>query len=278
MSSQILCQDRSLHEIGSRLLRKAKLDAHIANIRTFTDTEYSKVYSAYRLETSSGSSYVLKRTEILPELYTYQNVFTKGDPVPSLYEYDVIDNAQCWLLQEHVGDTDIRNLDLQQHLSAVRSLAVFHANHWLENRSTYRQLSDWQAEFSDYTAILETYVARPVDPDINRIQTIYRDIFHSLSQSAPTVIHGDLLSMNILYDGNTTKLVDWGATMIGCYAVDLGRWLGDLRHANTAKWIPMEWEKILLKAYYSQQMELLGNRWNTWERMTEESNLAALCA
>jgi hypothetical protein len=255
---------------ATRLIRKAGLAGQVTGIQAFRDAEYDKFYSTWRVRTSVGHSYVLKRAGLLPELYSYQKVFCNGDPVPLLYQHEIADPSSCWLLMEDVGETDIRSLGLQPHLTAAGALACFHANHWGQGQATYAQLEDRQAEYHENRAYLETHLARTGDPDIEQLGSVHRRIFDRLSTSRTTVIHGDLLSMNMIYDGHGVRLIDWGATMIGHPAMDLGRWLGDLRHAGTGGWIPPQWERPILEAYYERLQERLGRGWNTWEGMREE--------
>ena len=76
--------------------------------------------------------------------------------------------------------------------------------------------------------------------------------------------------MNILHDNGIVTIIDWGATMIGCFAQDLGRWLGDLRHRDTSGWIPDHWIEPVLRAYCDKQSERLDEQWNTWKGIQDD--------
>ena len=144
MSSRVPCHDPEPAEIASRLVKRSDLGYQIQEIKTFTDDEYQKVYSAYLIVTESDQRYVLKLAEENPELYIYQTILRHDDPTPRLLAYEHAGGGQCWLLLPYCGDNDIRDTGMPNHIAAARALATFHANHWSTTSSEHPTLSSWQ--------------------------------------------------------------------------------------------------------------------------------------
>ena len=271
MGSYSSFQDTTLREIASRLLSQRGLDRHVKDLVAFTDDEYRKVYAAYNVTTQSAGRYVLKRALEKPELHTYREILQQSDPTPALLAYERIGDGLCWLLLEYMGDNDIRDMDLSRHKAAARALAEFHAHHWGVDGSSYSFLKSSREQFRCEQRFLDNYKARPGDPDLQQLVSLHTDITRRLSDTPLTVVHADLLSMNILHDDyGAVTIIDWDSTMIGSYARDLGQWLGDLRHDNAAGWVPEPWVEPVLRAYYERQCQMLGDRWKTWVGMLED--------
>ncbi len=260
-----------LREIASRLLSQRGLDPLVTDLVAFTDEEYHKVYAAYCVTTQSAGRYVLKRAKEAPELRTYREILQPADPTPILLAYECVGDGMCWLLLEYAGDEDIRDMDLSCHEAAGRALAELHAHHWGMDGSSYPFLTLSHEHFRSQRRFLDSYHPKPGDADRQQLISLQADISTRLSDIPLTVVHDDLLSMNILHDdGGAVTIIDWGTTMIGSYARDLGRWLGDLRNDNAAGWVPEPWVEPVLRAYYEHQCQLLGDRWRTWDGMLED--------
>jgi hypothetical protein len=270
------CRSEDVRRRAESLLRQAGMEGGIGSILTFTDDEYKKVYTCWRIETAGGEGFVMKRADRYPELYAYECVFAPEDPVPRLCAAETGADGNCWLLLRPSGDHDLRDTNLPAYLRSGTALASFHANHREDSRGLHPELEEGGDIRRGMRAFLASYTRRSGDPDIAWLIMTLDRIASSLAATAPTVIHGDLLSMNILVASDRSVLIDWGASMIGSYAEDLGRWLGDLRHEDSSGWVPREWVDPVLKAYFGRMGQLLGSDWNTWQRF-EGQFIAGKC-
>ena len=230
----------------------------------YSDEEYNKVYDTFHIVSDSGGHFALKLAEELPELRVCRDVLSGSDPVPRMLASEPAEAQQHWLLLEHAGGRDIRDDDLRSHELAARSVADIHANHWGINPSAFPWLGTYDQEFAEDTRYLERYEPKHEDTHLNEIAQLQVIIAGRLRELPTTIVHDDLLSMNMLRDGDTVRVIDWGATLIGPYACDLGRWLGDLRHARDRLWVPHSWIEPILRFYYERQCARLGPAWRRW--------------
>ena len=250
-------------DVASLLLERCGL-GKVSKLTRYTDEEYHKTYNSFHIVSASGEHFVLKLAKWLPEVRVYSDVLSASDPVPRLLASEPAEAQRYWLLLEHAGGSDIRDDDLRCHELAARSVADIHANHWGVSPSVFPWLGTYSQEFANEKVLLQRYQPKPEDTHFDDVARIQAAVAEYLKKLPLTIVHDDLLSMNILRDGDTVKVIDWGATVIGPYACDLGRWLGDLRHTKDRLWVPHSWVDPILKAYYQRQCVRLGPAWRDW--------------
>ncbi len=271
MGNRSSTHDTDLRRIASRLMSQSALDPQVKGLVAFTDDEYHKTYSVYSVTAKSGGKYVLKQAREEPELHTYRDILQLSDPTPALLAYENVGQGVCWLLLEYVGQSDIRDADLSSHVAAAKALAELHAHRWGIDAFSYPFLRNPHEHIRSLRRFAATYNSKPGDPDLQRTISLQAEITKRLSVTPLTVVHGDLLSMNILQDDHgVARIIDWGSTMIASYALDLGRWLGDLRNDTAVGWVTESWVEPVLRAYYERQCQLLGHTWTTWHRMLDD--------
>jgi aminoglycoside phosphotransferase (APT) family kinase protein len=263
------CYDNDAQSVAVKILNE-KYGSRLSDIKTDIDTEYNKTYAVFLVLDDDDRKYVLKKARIVPELYSYLSVFRTGDPVPKIFYHEKIDSSSCWLFLEHTGNSDLRSFGLSAHELAAEALAVFHSNHQVNDKPELPELYSLKRCIDKNSKFLYQYAHENDTPDVKELLKISNKIFKMFSNQATTVIHGDLLSMNILYNGADATLIDWSACEKGCYAQDLGRWLGDIRHASSDGWIDKAWEQPILLAYYRKRSELNGGNWKKWNEFEME--------
>ena len=257
MSSVAECQDTNAQAVADRILAD-RFGTRLSDIKTYVDLEYNKIYSVFLVLDDTNRKFVLKKASIEPELYSYLSIFKPEDPVPKIYYHEAIDGDSCWLVLEHNGDSDLRDLNLDAHILAAEALAVFHSNHRLRSSVLIPELYSLKSSMKKNAQFLDRHTPKNDDPNIDLVRSIGQSIFNKFNGLDTSIINGDLLSMNIVFDGRKVTIIDWSACEKGCDVQDLGRWLGDLRHANSPGWIKKSWEKPILQAYYRKRTEMKG--------------------
>lgn len=218
----------------------------ITSIEQIKDTvNPEKVYDVYRIYTKDNKDYILKLDSQGYEYMVYKYVFSKKDlPVPLCLQTVEIDGGK-WMLISHVGSQDLMNAGLNQYLVAVRCLATIHSQLAKEELSKHVFLRNKATKIS---MMLDYF------KDNNKLSSEVNERIleagERLLKRPVTIIHGDLLPINVIVNNGEVYYIDWEVASVGCYAHDLGRLLGDIRDEKTRYWINPSWKQPILKAYF----------------------------
>lgn len=224
-----------------------KMDLSIQNIEQVKDTANpEKVYDVYRIYTKDNKDYILKLDSQGYEYTVYKQIFSKKDlPVPSCLQTVEIDSDK-WLLISHVGNQDLMKADLNQYLVAARNLATIHSQLAKEDLTEYVFLRNKATKISIILDYLKDNNKLPSEVTQRILEAGER-----LIKRPFTLIHGDLLPINIVNNNGEAFFIDWEIASLGCYAHDLGRLLGDIRDQQAKYWVNPSWKRQILEGYYN---------------------------
>lgn len=223
-----------------------KLNSSITKVEQIKDPMLpDKVYDVYRISTEANKEYILKLDRRGYEYMVYKQLFeTKRLPVPSCFETIGTDSGS-WMLISDVGNQTLVKGELDQYLSAARSLATLHSQLAEEVINKHEFLRNKANKIATNLGYLKDDKELPSEIVNSIIMAGER-----LLKRPFTVIHDDLIPINMIVDNNEVFFIDWELASYGCYAHDLGRLLGDLKDDKEEHWVNPSWKQSILKAYY----------------------------
>jgi len=225
---------------------------NIIDISRYYNKEYNREYSVFKV-TTKNNSLVLKKTKI-NEINVYKLLKKIGNNfIPSIYSY-IEDMNEYWIcLEEIFPYNPLTNKEVA--IKLVKTLAQLHGSYiTIKDPNEVASITKWvkkSTEILDYIEVeKESFkIAK------RALQVINNNIY--------TLIHGDMIPLNVIADKNSIKLIDWENGKIAPYILDLGRLLGDY---NIDKpWLDQSWEKDLLTIYYTE-FKKIGDVTITYEK------------
>ena len=198
-------------ELAARLLRENDISGPVLEVRQFQDIALGKTYEAYRVQTAGGS-WVMKRGR--QEWERYQTLFAGGGvPVPAVLPKLVADGENGWFLMEYLEGPDLRWAEPETMERAAEALADLETAYWQMSAEQeklerycgfYRKLP---GRFGQYPAL-----QRELETLAQRMETCPR-----------TLIHDDLLPINVLCTGQGIRFIDWSYGGSYPYMMDVCR-------------------------------------------------------
>ena len=182
-------------------------------LRFMDDAVYddeAKGYNTYKLVTKNGV-FVLKKSadeESFSDEVKHYGLL-KGLPVPKL-----LGAAEGFLLMGFVEGNDLKRPDDNGVKAAAESLAAI-MNAYPMGREYER------GRYEVYLKRLERRAAVLVDEP--ELAAAFRVFFERQKEIPLTLSNGDLLPINVLYDGKKATLIDWGFGGFLPYALDIAR-------------------------------------------------------
>ncbi len=209
-------------------------------VRQFYSTEYDREYDVYVIQ-SASKKIVLKKTLDQNEINVYgvlKNI--THNIVPNIYFIDK-EHHNLWIAMEYIEEKN-SNIDRSGVKLLVKKLANIHSLYG-GNTKELTNLNQW-------TRKKDEELNKLADANITQKQiNIIKESQEILKKSKSTLIHGDLIPLNIIVSfEEDIKIIDWETGKRGPYILDIGRLLGD--YNKTKPWINVEWENDILKTYY----------------------------
>ncbi len=253
-------------DLKDKILNESRikdLTGNIYSIRRFYSKKFNKEYSVFKIE-SEKRNIILKKTSSHNEIAA----LTLLDKLKLSYIPEIFfikkHKEYSWIVMEYIEQKKMQ-YTLDNILDLTHKLAHFHIKTFIRKDSVRLPKT-----FNYYSQELNS---KFIDKDISKQYLhIIKKALKVLQNSTQTIIHGDMIPLNVLFTSNGIKIIDFEHLAIGSYIVDLARLLGD--YNINKPWIPSEWEDIILNTYYA---ELLNSAFHTsLKQMKIEFNCAKL--
>lgn len=200
---------------------------------------YQRDYDVFLL-TGHRGSVVVKSTKDINEVHAYGILETSSiESTPQVYFIDK-DQDNYLIVMAYV-----QAKDQEWTLETIKDLAIrlgkVHTCVAMVEPAVGK-LRKWHPDsHEDLYALMDSEITRAHVDMICRSHEI-------LSGAYKTLIHGDMIPLNVVDSPDGVKIIDWEHCGIGPYILDMGRLLGDY---NVDKaWVNPDWEREALKAYY----------------------------
>lgn len=218
----------------------------ILSVSQVKDTKLNKVYNVFDIQTEK-CRYILKKNSDYDELNVYQKFSKDGNfRIPYLINYRVMDN-DIWLLLSHSGDQDIRGFHMDEVTSQVAgAIAEIHLFYFNTQIKSYGYYQD----------ILKVVPAK--------YKEIYKYFLRKIALTPWTLIHNDLLPINILTDFKTVTIIDW-EPKYGPYFLDIARLIAH-RDNEGVKYMPNDFVFGFIDDYYPLVMETYNIEYSVYKK------------
>ena len=185
------------------------------DIKRFVDTKLNKIYDVYQVE-KNGKPYILKKLEERRfDKQKYDKYFANHDfAVPMIVE-NVSVGDEDFVLMELVEDVDARGCNLEDAAAVGRELAHIQSHYLCDG---------------GHTDSAEYYFARYLEKYYEKAKDYFRDFDivwekakRRFYEAPQTLIHDDLLPINVLLGSKHPWIIDWDIAGIYPYFLDIAR-------------------------------------------------------
>lgn len=243
-------------EIGNKIFLKLNILDSIKKVEQYIDPDLNKSYDVYLL-TSEKQKYILKRKPGIQEKLIYHYVFKNFElPVPKQYgsvkimeEQELVEYA----LREYVEGKDLRGANEYILKLSVKSLAEIHRT-FLHKNIKIRSKYEASYILENYMRKNEEILSKLPGELFKKFHRVYQIYIRRYMEAPRTLVHGDLLLINIIQGENEVKIIDWELGHIGPYMTDLPKLLGDEIDGDDI-FISPEYHEELICLYYNEICE-----------------------
>ncbi len=199
--------------LAIQLLTQNNIPSANLTVTQFRDDALGKVYQVYLLDTGS-EKYVMKAGA--REYEACQRWFSSGEfPVPKIYPQTIHIQQDTWFLMEYLPGRDLRQAEEAILLEAVRCLACIHSRFWVENPE--KQPED------RYSGYYRRFIPR--FPEAQDLQMALEEVITRMETCPRTLIHDDLLPINVQNTSRGIRFFDWQYCGLFPYFMDICRLL-----------------------------------------------------
>lgn len=247
---------RTIETLARQVFSICRLDPCVAKCERIVNDALGREYDVYIITSEDGNEYVLKHSKHGNEVRVYEEILARRDlPIPKYYGRVDDPSEGMWFLCEMAHGTRCDEAEPSLYRPMAEAVARCHAEFWGCDLAGFPLRKDCVALFAEYLSIAENEAAK-AEPRLSKdVLTALRDAADRLSSQPQTLIHDDLLPLNILARPGSATIVDWEMASKGCYAMDLGRLLGDLKSKDAEIWIKPEHHRGILQAYHRELLE-----------------------
>lgn len=219
-----------------------------SEVSRFVDTKLNKIYSVYLLNGKPKT--VLKQCD--PDhcdTLSYDRYFAGKDfAVPQILERFTVD-SKPFIRMEFADGPDARCCDEIQGQRIGDALAAIQRHYLTFDSTTEAAMSYFQHQVVRYLDKIQ---------ETHQIPTEVLSYVESRFSSAPcTLVHDDLLPINVLLRGEKIWIIDWEYAGIYPYFLDLGRF-AFVTDENNQLFIPHESAMAFLRSYYTAMQQNLN--------------------
>ena len=218
----------------------------------FIDTKLDKIYDVYLIN-DSEKIVIKKSNKQNGDIITYNNYFKGNDfSVPKILKNIEI-NSDYYVEMPFVKGTDARGCSILDAERIGKALA--------EIQSFYLQKPEKSERLANY---FENHLLK----HINKVKPYYKDyeaiftyVENRFFEVPMTVIHDDLLPINIFIDGEDINIIDWEYAQILPYFMDLARfaYIYDMENKMNISEFSAN---SFMESYYSEMKKNIGFKIN----------------
>lgn len=236
-----------LHNIINKLSIDVSLK-DIIDVTCFRAEAFNRDYNVFKVVTST-MSLVLKKTT-WNEICIYNQLSKMDlDISPKIYCSDKI-NGDYWICMNYINAVST-HLNKSKAVDLVKKLAHLHCSYTLLMKKGTE----------DITTLSDDHLSKL--PDYLLDAKFHEDEFNvillaigNLISCTHTLIHGDMIPLNVICTKDSVKIIDWEHGKIAPYTMDLGRLLGD--YNINKPWIDPKWEQDLLITYKEECLTIMN--------------------
>lgn len=218
-----------------------KLQIHPSvKVSRFIDTRLNKEYDVYWLQDDSKSYLVKKTDESCMDQKKY-DIYFKGHSFAVPEIYDTVEIGQdCYSILQCIDGPDARGCSPEEATTIGACLANIQS-HYL----TYKENPD-TAQF--YFRYIEKYYEK-ASGYFSSFNTVWEYAKQRFYEVPLTLIHDDLLPINVLLGADHPWIIDWETAGMYPYFLDLARF-AFVTDQKDELYISKEAAMAFLKAYY----------------------------
>lgn len=216
-----------------------------ASVSRFVDAKLDKIYDVYLL--NDGSKTILKKCGMTNrDAVKYTRYFAgQSFAVPRIFDHFTI-GEENYVRMEYVEGSDARGCSEADGKRIGETLAEIQS-HYLTT--------------SGHSEIADSYFKRRIFDCFHKIKAYYPQseavfsyVEHRFFEAPQTLIHDDLLPINVFLNTEKIWFIDWEYAEILPYFLDLGRF-AFVYDQNTELFIPQKSAMAFLQCYYEKMRE-----------------------
>ena len=214
------------------------------DILRFVDTNLDKIYDVYLIKIQGHTRILKKLEERHFDKTKYDTYFAgKGFAVPEIFDTISIDGKD-YVLMEMIEGPDARNCSIVDAEKIGLELARIQSCYLTNGGHTETAEYYWNRYLEKYYEKLKAIFS-----DIDDVWEKTKQRFFDVPQ---TLIHDDLLPINVLIGEDKPWIIDWEIAGIYPYFLDLARFAYVFCSVDNAFFISNEAAKAFIDAYYEE--------------------------
>lgn len=234
------------------------------NAVRFIDSRLNKVYDVYLLD---GKTILKKCGKNCRDKKKYDNYFAGLDfAVPKILS-SVIVGEDVYILMEYAGGNDARNCSSEEASRIGKELARIQSHYLVPGG--HSEAADFY--FREYVADFCSKVKEYFEGFHSAFQVVEKRFF----EAPHSLIHDDLLPINIILGKQTPWIIDWATAGIFPYFLDLARF-AFVTDGQGEFYISHESGMAFLDAYY-EEMRKNSNFTTGKEQFYLDAAISAFC-
>ena len=213
-------------------------------IYRFVDTQLDKIYNVYLIKTQDEISIIKQLEERRFDKAKYDTFFAgKGFAVPEIFENVSVDGKDYVLMQLVEGE-DARNCTPEDAEKVGQELGKIQSFYLTDGGHTETAEYYWNRYLEKYYQKL-----KQLFDDIDEVWEKAKQRFYEAPQ---TLVHDDLLPINVLIGEDRPWIIDWEIAGIYPYFLDLARFAYVFCSIDNQFFISDEAAKAFINAYYEE--------------------------
>ena len=214
------------------------------DIFRFIDTQLDKIYNVYLIKTQDETSIIKQLEERRFDKTKYDTYFAgKGFAVPEIFDNVSVDGKDYVRMQFIEGE-DARNCTQEDAAKIGQELGKIQSFYLTDGGHTESAEYYWNRYLEKYYEKLKVFF-----DDIDDVWEKTKQRFYEAPQ---TLIHDDLLPINVLIGEDKPWIIDWEIAGIYPYFLDLARFAYVFCSINNQFFISETSAKAFTEAYYEE--------------------------
>lgn len=202
-----------MQALARQLLVQHQIPFAEITLQPFQDEAIEKNYNVYLVNTGTAQ-YVMKSGR--REFENYRLWFDQGSyPVPHILPQSILHDDQLWFLMEYLPGQDLRGACEDTVLKSAAQLAELHSRFWNQTPPPI--------EHDRYSGYYRRFIPR--FPEVPQLQDTLRLLISRMACCPRTLIHDDLLPINVQVSDRGIYFLDWHYCGMYPYFMDICRLL-----------------------------------------------------
>ncbi len=214
------------------------------DILRFIDTRLDKIYDVYLVKRQDEMRILKQLGDRRFDKAKYDTYFAgKGFTVPEIYENVSVDGKD-YVLMQLVEGTDARNCTPEDAKKVGKELGKIQSFYLTDGGHTETAAYYWNRYLENYYEKLKQL--------FNDIDDVWEKTKQRFYEAPQTLVHDDLLPINVLIGEDNPWIIDWEIAGIYPYFLDLARFAYVFCSIDNQFFISDEAAKAFIDAYYEE--------------------------